>query len=186
MRTRMPTPSEGPAALPGAGIADDELELGFVSGFFGVRGEVRLHLHNRDSDLLHVPRQVVLIGPAGERFSAVVQARPGAGKRIIGRIHGVQRRDQAEAWHQWRVVVARADLPVLDEDEFYLSDVEGLAVHVDGERIGVVARIHTAGPVEIIEIDVGKREPLFVPCEADLVQIDIDAGVVHVVREGLA
>lgn len=186
MPPRMTTPSDAPFPLDGNGIADDELELGFVSGFFGVRGEVRLHLHNRESTLLAKPRQVVLIGPKGERRSAMLTARPGAGKRIIGRIGGVKYRDQAQAWLQWRIAIARDALPELDEDEFYLSDIEGLDVYVDGERIGVVAQIHAAGPIEVIEIDVGKKEPLFVPCEAEFVSFDLDEGIVHVAREGLA
>lgn len=181
----MTTPSEGPVPLAGTGIADDELELGFVSGFFGVKGEVRLHLHNRETTLFQRPRDVVLVGPDGKRMAARLSARPGAGKRVLGRIAGIRYRDQAELWLKWKIVVPRTDLPALDEDEFYLADVEGLPVHVNDEPIGRVAKVHATGPIEVLEINVGSREPVFVPCEAELVRIDLDAAVVHVVAEAM-
>ena len=181
----MPTPSDGPTPVAGVGIADDEVELGFVSGFFGVRGEVRLHLHNRESEFFASAREAILVGPGGERVAARIRARPGAGKRILGRIDGVGDRNQAEAWHQWRIVVPRSSLPALDDDEFYLTDVEGMEVHVEGERIGTVRRVHATGPIEVLEVKVRGKEPLFVPCEAAFITLDLDAGIVHVVPEGL-
>ena len=78
-----------PSPLPGRGPQPDEVELGHVSGVFGVRGEVRLHLHNRDSILLEGPVDAVLVGPDGARTGVEIVARPGAGKRIIGRITGL-------------------------------------------------------------------------------------------------
>jgi 16S rRNA processing protein RimM len=181
----MPTPSDGPTPVAGVGIAEDEVELGFVSGFFGVRGELRLHLHNRESEFFATARRVILVGPEGERMAAVMRARPGAGKRILGRIDGVDGRDEAQQWHQWRIVVPRAELPALGEDEFYLTDVEGMEVHVEGSFIGRVRRVHSTGPVEVLEVRVRGKEPLFVPCEAEFIRFDFEAGVVHVVPEGL-
>ena len=40
----------------------DLIELGSVVGIFGVRGEVRLHLHNREGSVLQAPREVRLRG----------------------------------------------------------------------------------------------------------------------------
>ena len=45
----------------------EEVPLGHVVGIFGVTGEVRLHLYNRESDLLRVSRLVSLTSPQGER-----------------------------------------------------------------------------------------------------------------------
>ena len=40
----------------------DEVSLGWIVGVFGVRGEVRLHLHNRSSQLLRGGQMVDLLG----------------------------------------------------------------------------------------------------------------------------
>jgi 16S rRNA processing protein RimM len=177
---RKTTPSDVPVPLDGTGRLDDEVELGFVSGFFGVRGEVRLHLHNRESSLLAKPHSVVLVSPTGQRHRATLQSRSGAGKRVIGRIGGVQYRDQSEVYKDWLIVVPRTDLPELEEDEFYLSDIEGMPVWVDGEPRGYVRAVHSTGPIEVLELDLGGKDPDFVPCKHEVIEIDFEAGVVHV------
>lgn len=184
--SRKPTPSEAPVPLDGTGRADDEVELGYVSGFFGVRGEVRLHLHNRESRFFAKTRSVVLVAKDGRRRSARLSARAGAGRRVIGRISGVNFRDQSVEYKDWRIVVQREQLPELEDDEFYLADVEGLAVLVDGQRVGRVKAIHATGSIEVLELDLGDKDPEFVPCRAELVTIDIDGGMVHIVSEALA
>ena len=72
--------------LSGRGLSEDEVELGRIVGVFGVRGEVRVHLHNREgSVLLDDPWDVILVPP---HHSAVVplgcgQADPGSPRRAV-------------------------------------------------------------------------------------------------------
>ncbi len=156
-----------------------EVELGRVSGVFGVSGEVRLFLHNPDSGWLSEGREVTLVAPDGRRRVVHLRARPGAGKRILGQIRGVSNRDDAAALQDWRVVVPRDELPGLEPGEYYLWQVEGAAVEIDGKPVGRVVRVHSSGPVEILEIDAGRREPVFVPSvEAFVERVDVEQRVV--------
>lgn len=162
-----------------------EVELGYVSGVFGFRGEVRLYLHNPSSDLLREPREVVLVAPDGARRTARMSARPGAGKRVLGRIEGVSDERGAAALEHHRVLIARDALPATDEGEFYVADLLGLAVEA-GARRGAVVEVHQAGPVDVLEIDVGGREPVFVPMVDGAVRsVDLDAGVVILAPDAL-
>ncbi|MBX2800315.1 MAG: ribosome maturation factor RimM [Myxococcales bacterium] len=163
----------------GNSTKSSELELGTISGIFGVKGEVRLFLHNPESHLLDGPVDVTLVGPEGQRRAARVSARPGAGKRILGRLEGVSSRDEAASWMGWRIVVDHASLPDLEDDEYYVWQLEGAEVQQAGERVGRVAAVHTGGPVEIFEIH-GAGEPWFVPSTGDFVErVDLEAQVVH-------
>jgi len=163
----------------------DEVELGYVSGVFGVRGEVRLHLHNPGSDLLRAPRAVVLVGPDATRRSVELSARPGAGRRILGRIAGVEDRDAAEALIGWRVRIPKDALPAAAPGEYYVWQLEGAAVLVGEERRGTVARIHRAGPVDVLEVATG-GEPAFVPMiAANVAGIDVEARVIRLVAGAL-
>lgn len=154
-------------------LGPDDLELGYVSGVFGVRGEVRLFLFNPDSTFFAEPRVVRLVGPDGAR-TVTLSARPGAGKRILGRVEGVTSKEEARELMDHRIVVSRASLPELDDDEFYDWQIEGAEVIVDDEVRGRVVSVHHPGPVDLFEIDVGGPEPVFVPCTQELVlHIDV-------------
>ena len=170
----------------GRGVRDDELELGFISGTFGVRGEVRLHLHNRDSDFLSRRRAVVLVGPDGERFCANVSSRSGAGRRILGRIGNVDSKTLADALKGLRVVVARRHLPPPAEDEFYLYEMEGLEVFVADARVGTVRSVHSSKDMDVLELDMGAVDSVFVPCLREFVlAVDVRGQRVDISPEAL-
>jgi 16S rRNA processing protein RimM len=168
------------SAAPASGRRDDEVELGFVSGVFGVTGEVRLHLFNRDDSMLFDgPRQVFLVHPRdGRRVQKTLTVRPGAGRRVLGRLDGVSDREAAVRWQDWRIVVAATDLPALEEGEFYWWQVEGLPVEVGGERAGEVVRVHATAADEVFEVRVdGEKETTFVPAVAAFVErLDLEEG----------
>ena len=164
----------------GRSTRKSEVELGYISGVFGVRGEVRLFLHNPGSYLLHGEHPVTLRHDGDEDRRVTLSARPGAGKRVLGRISGISDRDAAAGLKGWRVIVDRSALPELEADEYYVWQAEGAAVVLDGERVGRVRKVHVQGPVELFEIDVGDPEPWFVPSLAEFVQsFDREARVLH-------
>lgn len=165
-----------PAPVP----EDDEVLLGRVVGIFGLQGEVRLHLENRESDLLARGRDVVLRLPDGERFVARITTRPGTNKRVLGRIVGIDVREAARDIQGAEIWLARGELPGLDDDEYYLADLVGMDVRCGEVPLGRVVAVHTTGPVEVIELDGGR----YVPSTADHVEaIDVDERVLYV-REG--
>lgn len=169
----------GPAvSLPPARPASaEEVELGSVLGPHGLKGEVRLFLHHRDSDLLRKAQDVILVSGEGARFRARVRARP-AGRKVIARIDGVDTPEAAAALRDWRLRVERDALPAPEEDEFYWADVVGAPVHVDGERVGVVRVVHATGPVEVLEVLTEEGALAYVPCVRERIA-QIGRGGVH-------
>ena len=147
-------------------------------GVFGVVGEVRLHLFNRDSPWLSRWREVVLIGPDGQRHAARVKAREGAGDRVIGAIDGLVGRDAARAWMGAVVAVDRARLPALSEDEAYVWQLVGLTVAAAGGAVlGRVTEVHTHCPTPIVEyLPTGASEASFVPLLPGEVTVDLAGG----------
>jgi len=161
-----------------------EVELGYISGTFGVRGEVRVHLHNRESDFLNRSRRVTLVGPAGERVAAKLKCRPGAGKRVLGHLPHVGNREDASALKGWKIVVPSDALPALEDGEFYVWRVIGLPAMIGGERVGTVTEVHSSGPVDIFEIRTDDG-PRFVPALKDALTVDIEAGRIELAADAL-
>ncbi len=158
----------GLVALEGRGLSDDELEVGSISGIFGVKGEVRLFLHNRETHLFDRSCPVVLVSPSGRRFSAELRARSGAGKRILGRITGLDQREPAETLKDFLIGVAEASLLPVDDDEFYIFQLRGVDVFIGERLIGRVVEVHSTPEVDIIEVQAGE-ELHFVPCLSEFV-----------------
>lgn len=165
--------------LAGQGVRDDELVLGHVLGAFGVRGEVRLFLHHPTSALWSGPVDAVLVDPDGGRHAVTITTRPGAGKKILARLDGLDDRDVAAALRDWTVAFPTERLPAPAPDEFYLWQVLGADVRVGDRVVGTLRDVQgTDGPdVLVIDTDDG---PAFVPCVREwVVSVDADAGVIE-------
>ncbi len=121
-----------------------------VSGAFGVKGEVRVTAHTDDplSLLTYSPLQRA-DGSLGLTLTAG-RAVKGA---LIGRARGVETREQAQALRGLRLYIDRDALPKPDEDEFYLTDLVGLAVRSPGDdMLGRIKSVHNFGAGDLLEI----------------------------------
>jgi 16S rRNA processing protein RimM len=168
-------------ALPHA-PAERWIALGVVMGTHGVRGDLRVKLHNPESQLL-LELDAVQLRAAGQtaldtrlRRYALSQVRSG-GKGLIVHLHGVDTVEQAQALRGYEVCVARSQLPDLPEGEFYHCDLEGMPlVDLDGRPRGTVERVHEYPAASVLRVrseqgllEVPMREPY-------LVRIDLAAG----------
>ena len=116
---------------------DTEVSLGWIVGIHGTGGELRLHLHNRETGFFDKARDVELVHTDGRRQSVSLTTRPGAKNRVLAKIPGLRDRDEARALMGWEIIVPKSDLPDLEDGEFYHHELLGLPA-VDEE--GVPAR----------------------------------------------
>ena len=154
--------------------------LGRISGFFGVRGWVKVYSYTE-------PREAVLsykrwlLSKNGEWQAATVAEGKRHGKTVIARFEGVDDRDQAADLIGRDIGVPRDELPETDAGQYYWSDLEGLrVVRKDGSVIGEVSYLLETGANDVMVIN-GEREHL-VPFVKDEVVLDVDiaAGVIRV------
>ncbi len=167
--------------------SSEDLELGFISGVFGVRGELRLFLHNRESDLFDEFRPVTLVSKAGERREVQLKARTGAGRKVIGRIRGLDSREGAEALADWVIVIPKTALPDPGDDAFYVGAVIGASVLVEGAVVGTVREVHSNGPTDVFEVSLASGGQGFVPVlKTHVLAIDVAEGRVVLAPGALA
>jgi 16S rRNA processing protein RimM len=121
----------------------------------------------------------------------------GHSARPIMRLEGCDRREDAEALTGTDLMVARADVPDLEPDEWWAEDLEGCAV-TDGERrVGIVTGLLALPSCEVLEVDRRPESdldadgvvdpaarvprPLLVPLVSDAVRsVDIERRVIDV------
>jgi 16S rRNA processing protein RimM len=147
----------------------------------GVRGELRLRLFNRDSDLLLSLDEVLVRFPDGDEQEVSVDGARRANEAILMRLHSVDGREGADALRGAIVCARRADFPPLGDGEFYACDVEGARVVVEGgEELGPVTELKTYPTVDVLVVTArdGGR-PWEVPLVGGVVKaVDLEAGVV--------
>lgn len=160
-------------------VDPSEVELGYISGVFGVHGEVRVHLYNRDSVLTQGPQRVTLLAPDGTRRQARIVVRSGSGLRFLGRIEGLTGREQALALKGCTLVMHQDQLPAPGPGEFYVREILGFPVIIQGANVGRVVQVHPAPAGDLLEVDTG-RTRCFVPLVARWVlRVDVQAGQVE-------
>ena len=149
----------------------NRVALAAIAGAHGVKGEVRLKLFSDSVESLSRHKKLY-VGDAERRLLSV---RPG--KTPVARFEGVRDRSAAEALRGSLIEVDRADLPPLDEGEYYHSDIIGLQCDDrDGNAVGVVVAVENYGAGDLLEVELsdGKRSLIpFKPGMADLVDARI-------------
>lgn len=138
----------------------DRICVGVIAGAHGVRGLVKVKSFTAD------PPDVASYGPVwdeagGRSFRLALRGSAGKGV-VLAAIEGVNDRDAVQALKGMHLYVPRSALPEpVEEDEFYWSDLIGLAVVLDdgetvgGETVGEVAEVHDFGAGTMLEV---KRE----------------------------
>jgi 16S rRNA processing protein RimM len=116
------------------------LEIGYLGKPHGLRGELRLALHNPDGDALDcVERLVVRL--RGEFETLQLEAIRGGSSPAIVAFTGVESRNDAERLKGATVFVYRAELPPLEPGEYYLSDLVGATVVGPNGDVGQVVEL---------------------------------------------
>ncbi len=142
-------------ALPDAdrGQPSDLVELGRVTGAYGIRGWIKVEAYTARSDTLlaartwwfgkPAPVAGSVVAPSDTTLSArrILTSRT-QGSTVVARLEGLDVREHAEAMRGQRVWVSRAEFPAADEDEYYWVDLIGCTVHgVDGETPVVLGTV---------------------------------------------
>jgi 16S rRNA processing protein RimM len=130
-------------------VPADLVEIGVIVRPHGVRGAVKVLLHNADTPLVARGRQLLLRGVPVRLLE--VQALPDPRFRIV-HLEGVADCDAAEALRREPLCVRHADLPKLGPGEYYHVEIIGARVEdPSGHLIGTVEGILTTN-LDVLEI----------------------------------
>lgn len=140
----------------------EELRIGRVVGIHGVKGAVKVRLEGASEEALQVAAKVRLISEdeTSERSpidTSITRVSPVPGtERLRLWLDGVEDRDAAEALRGYAIFVDRAALPELEQDEYYLADLIGVAVARAGDdarrALGEVVGVTSNGMQDLLEV----------------------------------
>ncbi|MBV7536146.1 ribosome maturation factor RimM [Duganella sp. sic0402] len=166
-------------------VPDDLAQVGFVFGAYGVAGWVRIRPFSEDADALLKVKTWWLEKPA--LHDVDVQQVKLHGGDVVARLVGVTDRNVAESLKGAAVFIPQSHFPVLSDDEFYWTDLIGLAVeNQQGEQLGTVTDMMSNGPQSILRVnpvaaadakpeEVEAQERLIPFVDAFIIKVDKDA-----------
>jgi len=132
-------------------VPDDLIQVGHITGAYGIRGGVRVTPYSMDADAL-LSVKTWWIDKPSLRTVQVRNAKYHSGD-VTATLVDVADRDSAEALKGATVQVSRADFPELPEDEYYWTDLIGLdTVNLQGEALGKVTDMMHNGAQSILRI----------------------------------
>ncbi len=160
------------------------LLLGRVLRPHGVRGEVRIEVLTAYPERI-VPGRRVFIGsdpqdPQSASAHVVTRSRKHQ-KMLILQFEGIGNREAAEALRGQFVMVTLDDAVPLEEDEFYLFQLIGLAVYTDeGEHLGRITDVIETGANDVYVVRGPRGEVLLPAIDECILELDIEGGKVTV------
>jgi 16S rRNA processing protein RimM len=164
----------------------DRVLLGEIGRPQGLQGEVRIRSFTAE------PGAIASYGPledeTGIRLFEIDALRV-TPKALTARIKGVTSRSAAETLTGTKLYVPRSRLPEREEDEWYHTELFGLAaIDREGAQIGTVIAVHNFGAGDLLEIrPASGAATVLVPFTRDTVpEVDVEGGWLRIVPpEGL-
>ncbi len=165
--------------------APDLLVIGRITGPFGIKGWVKIHSYTEPMENL-LGYGNCQFGRKGEFQPLQLEEGRPHGKGLVARLRNVDDRNAAEALKGCEIVVPRAALPALQNDEYYWHQLEGLAVNCNGELLGRVNQMMETGANDVLVVKPCEgsrddRERLIPWLRGSVVTaVDVKAGTIEV------
>ena len=137
----------------------DKFVIGLVGAPFGVKGFVKVRSLSGEIDHLLELKSVIVSKDEKERELQIEESAP-AFPAVLMRFAGIDSPEKAKTLTGAQLLAGREQAAPLNEGEFYIEDLKGLAVVAEtGETIGRLTDIIEGGGGELAEIELsGDRQ----------------------------
>lgn len=155
---------------------EDAVEVGRIVDAWGIKGWIKVLPFAKDPQALFSTTRWFLKAPesrlgaskpaASQTYPAwlkVIEAKP-QGEVVVAQVRDVPDRNGAEALIGCRVFVPRSSFPTPAADEYYWTDLIGMAVvNRQGEPLGAVTGLIDTGPHSVLQVQAPERDERLIP-----------------------
>lgn len=164
---------------------DKRIILGKVTGYYGVKGWVKLFSYTepRDNIVAYHSLQIKL---KGDWQNIILDTGKPHGKGVIAHFSGYDTREETAHLLGAELAISNTHLKSLGKNDYYWHDLIGLQVkNLDGFVFGKVKQIIETAAHDVLLIQPEQNEPgneILLPfvLEHYIVRIDLDKGVIQV------
>lgn len=163
--------------------SEEFIPVGKISGAFGVKGWVKVYSFTepRANILEYSP---LFLSRQGEWIEIKVSGGHLQGKGVVMGIANVTDRDQVQPLIGSELAIKKTQLEPVDEDEFYWTDLMGMAVEtLEGEPLGIVDHLLETGANDVLVVkEKGQKQERLIPFVMDeiVTLVDLDNKLIRV------
>jgi len=160
---------------------NDLIPVGKIVGAHGVAGAVKVFFYADAGNVLTAGDEIVLKSSDGGLFERTIKWIKPHNRHVLIALKGVASRDMAETLKGSLLLLNKIQLPELEDDTYYWSDLIGMTVNnIDGEYIGVLEEIIATGANDVYVIKRRGKETL-IPAIASVVnRVDLEKRCIQV------
>lgn len=147
----------------------ERFQVGVITGTHGLRGEVKVFPTTEDPARFLDLKEVILQTPREERRIGIRSVKFFKKFVILG-FRGMDRIEDVEKLRGCALLVDRKDAIPLEEGEYYVADLIGLAVRAqDGTQIGILREVIETGANDVYAVEREGQKDLLLPAIPDCI-----------------
>lgn len=159
--------------------------LGKIVTVHGIRGAVKIYSFTDPIDnILNYPQWILRKG--NEQLTVKLKAGRMQGKALVAELDNLTDREEAKKLADFEILVCRDELPVLNNDEYYWYQLQGLMViNQQNQLLGKVDHLLETGANDVLVVkpcvdSIDDRERLLPYIEQCVLNVDLAAGTLQV------
>lgn len=154
------------------------ISIGKISGPVGLRGELKLFIaESYEHFIIQNFKTLKFYLENNQPFPMHFKRKQG--KFIICQVDNINDRNESEKLGKPKIFCIKEELPKLDDNEFYSSDLMGLDIYENKIHIGKVANIFNYGAGDIVEIKMNDGSEALYPFTKEIFE-EIFANYINV------
>lgn len=142
---------------------EKQLQVGVISSTHGIRGEVKVFPTTDDMNRFKKLKKVWL-NTGREQILLEIQGVKFFKQFVILKFKGIDNINEIEQYKGKSLLIDREDAVDLEEDEYYIADIQGMEVFTeDGQFFGTLRDVLETGANDVYIIDSEKYGEVLIP-----------------------
>ena len=141
----------------------------------GIKGAVRAETYTSNPQRFRKLKEVII----DSKTIAVESVSIDSSNFMLIKLFGVDTMDDAEKLRNKIVVIKRSQLPEPENGTYYIDDLIGSDVLVDGDKIGILTKIEQFGSADVYEVTLEQGTVNFPAIKDVFSYVDVKKGVIN-------
>ena len=141
----------------------------------GIKGAVRAETYTSNPQRFKKLKEVII----DSKTIAVESVSIDPSNFMLIKLVGIDTMDDAEKLRNKNVVIKRSQLPEPENGTYYIDDLIGSDVLVDGDKIGILTKIEQFGSADVYEVTLEQGTVNFPAIKEVFSYVDVKKGVIN-------